>query len=318
MADWKPGASVDTLRARAGLLAKIREFFAARDVLEVETPLLAATTATDVYIQSLQVRSSTQDKKPPLYLQTSPEFFMKRLLCAGAGSIYQIGKAFRENESGSRHNPEFTMLEWYRPGFSLSELMDEVEQLVERILGCGIVPRFSYRELFAEHLHINPHQISATELEQLARSVMELNATGLSETDHLQLLMSRCIEPRMPEYCFVYDYPVAQAALARIADDDNGQAVARRFELYCRGMELANGYHELTDADEQRARFEADLLKRRELGLAEYPIDEQLLAALTRGLPECAGVALGIDRLLMLQCEIRDIRQVISFATPTH
>ena len=316
MADWTPGASLDILQQRAGLLARIREFFAARQVLEVETPLLSRSTVTDVFIQSLSVSSPSAGSPEPFFLQTSPEFAMKRLLAHGSGPIYQICKAFRYDEVSRCHNPEFTMLEWYRPGFSMDELMDEVEQLLRELLACGPIPRIPYRDLFEQHLGVDPHRARAAELRDLLREQMELASEDLSTTDCLQLLMSTRIEPQLAEYCFVHDYPVAQAALAELRQDDSGQAVACRFELYGQGMELANGYQELTDSREQRQRFEADLATRRRLGLPTYTPDHKLLAALEHGLPRCAGVALGVDRLLMLHCQLPDIEQAISFSLP--
>lgn len=313
MTDWKPGAALDRLQDRARLLAGIRQFFAEREVLEVETPLLAGSTATDVYIQSFSVTDPAHSQSNPRYLQTSPEFAMKRLLAAGSGPIYQLCKAFRAEESTRLHNPEFTMLEWYRPGYSLAELMDEVAQLIITVLSCKKIERISYRELFLTHLHFDPHQIDFHDLRDLARRKIEFSSDGLSATDYLQQLLAHCIEPELPEFCFIYDYPVAQAALAATGLDESKQLVAHRFELFGKGMEIANGYFELTNGQEQRQRFAADNARRRQLQLPEYPVDEKLLAALDSGLPSCAGVALGIDRLLMLKTGATDIRDVISF-----
>lgn len=315
MLEWEPGASAKTMRTRGDTLAKIRQFFAARNVLEVETPLLAHATATDVYIQSWHVEQPARKIEDRLYLQTSPEFSMKRLLGTGVGPIYQICKAFRKEEASPQHNPEFTMLEWYRPGYSMFDLMDEVEQLVVSLLPGDAIPRFAYRDLFVDHLGIDPHRVTIEEISHLANSKMDLGSDDLSKTDYLQLLLDKCIEPLLPDKCFVYDYPVDQAALAAIEKDGQEQSVARRFELYCGGMEIANGYFELVDADEQRARFDRDLGKRKELGLEQYPVDERLLAALQSGLPACAGVALGIDRLVMQLTGANSIDQVITFTT---
>lgn len=313
MTDWKPGAALDRLQDRAQLLAAIRQFFSARNVLEVETPLLAHSTTTDVYIQSFAVTDVAKHQANPAFLQTSPEFAMKRLLAAGSGPIYQMCKAFRAEESTRLHNREFTMLEWYRPGFSLSALMDEVEQLILETLRCKTIERISYRDLFLNHLEFDPHQISFPELRSYARRKIAFTADDLTATDYLQQLLAQCIEPALPEFCFIYNYPVEQAALATIGSDESGQEVALRFEFFGKGMEIANGYFELTDATQQRQRFETDNARRRELQLPEYPIDEKLLAALASGLPACAGVALGVDRLLMLQTGATDIREVISF-----
>lgn len=313
MTDWMPGAAFDLLKDRAQLLAEIRQFFSARHVLEVETPLLSHSTATDVYIQSFAVTHSLKQASTPAYLQTSPEFAMKRLLAAGSGPIYQICKAFRAEESTRLHNREFTLLEWYRPGFSLTDLMDEVEALIQVALHCKAIARISYRDLFINHLGFDPHQIPFNELRQVARNKIEFNSDDLSATDYLQQLLAQCIESKLPEFCFIYNYPVSQAALAAIGSDESRQRVALRFEFFGRGMEIANGYYELTNASEQRKRFIADNARRRELQLPEYPLDEKLLAALESGLPACSGVALGIDRLMMLRTGASDISKVISF-----
>ncbi len=310
---WESGSTAARLRQRADMLQRLRAFFAARGIWEVETPLLSRAAATDVYIQSIPVSLGAAQGEQ-FYLQTSPEYAMKRLLAQGAGPIYQICKAFRDAEVSSRHNPEFTLLEWYRPGFELQQLMDEVAELVQGLFDTGPVVQRSYQELFEAELSINPHTVALAELEQLLRSESEIGSTDLSKTDCLQLLMSYRIEPRLPDACFVYDYPVEQAALARVENNADGQAVARRFEFYCQGMELANGYQELTDAQEQRRRFAADIAQRSRLGLPTYPIDENLLAALDHGLPDCAGVALGLDRLFMLLCGEREIDRAMSFS----
>ncbi len=309
MVQWQPQASPDALARRAAILADIRSFFAERNVLEVETPLLATATATDIHIQSFPVTTSGND----YFLQTSPEFAMKRLLASGSGSIYQVCKAFRLEEAGRLHNPEFTLLEWYRTGFSLEQLMDEVEQLLNSIVQCGDIPRVSYRELFQGELDIDPHQASLAQLQALSDEHLEVQGSNLDSTDFMQLLLAQKIEPVMPPYCFVYDFPVAQASLAAVQEDASGQPVARRFELIAVGMELANGYFELTDAAEQRRRFEADNAARLERGLRPYPVDEKLLAALEAGLPSCSGVALGIDRLVMLACGHKEIGDVQAF-----
>lgn len=320
MTDWRPGASAENLRRRARLLAGIRQFFGEREVLEVDTPVLARHAVTDVHLDSFVVAAGPGQAVPGTsrrYLQTSPEYAMKRLLAAGSGPIYQLGKAFRREPPGRLHNPEFTLLEWYRPGFDWRQLMAEVAELVSQVLGLAgqtSIAQYSYSELFAEHLGINPHTIAAEQLAALTRTTIDVAAADLTATDCLQLLMHHCIEPRLPEYCFVYDYPEAQAALAVVENDARGIPVARRFELYGGGMELANGYQELTDPVEQRRRFERDKAERARLGLATITVDERLLAALESGLPPCAGVALGVDRLLMLACAAQDIGDVIAFS----
>jgi lysyl-tRNA synthetase class 2 len=238
---------------------------------------------------------------------------MKRLLASGSGSIYQIAKAFRQEEKGAIHNIEFTLLEWYRLSYSLDQLMAELEELVQEVLGCGPISRLSYREIFRQHLQIDPHEILLEELQQLAKSEIDLSGSDLSKTDYLQLLLSNSIEPKLPPYCIIYDYPLEQAALATLATDGHGVVVAKRFELFGHGMELANGYFELSDAAEQRARFEKDNAARKEKELQAYDVDEKLIAALESGLPSCSGVAVGVDRLLMLLVEAKNISEVISF-----
>ena len=315
MLNWLPGASAENLRKRAEMLAKIRHFFSDRNVLEVETPLLAHCTVTDVFIQSLRLETKLRGRTETLYLQTSPEYSMKRLLGSGIGPIYQICKAFREGETSTRHNPEFTMLEWYQPGYTMTALMDAVEQLLSVLLGYENISRYSYREVFLEKLDIDPHSISVEDLEVATRKRIDIYDGDLGKSDYLQLLMAHVIEPMLAENFFVYDFPVGQAALAKFEADEMDMTVAKRFELFCEGMEIANGYYELTDADEQRSRFEVDGEKRRKLGLPQYAIDEKLLAALDAGIPQSAGVAVGIDRLLMLLVGSSNIRDVISFTT---
>jgi elongation factor P--(R)-beta-lysine ligase len=311
--DWRPAASFDNLRLRAGVLARIRAFFAARGVLEVETPQLAAATVTDLHLASLATRLEVGGEGRTLYLQTSPEFAMKRLLAAGSGPIYQLARAFRDGEAGSRHNPEFTLLEWYRPGFDHHRLMDEVEELLGEVLGSGTAERRSYAEVFGAELGVDPHSASAGELRRAARragvdAVPDLDREGL-----LHLLMGCALEPRLGQSgpTFVYDFPASQAALARVRP--GSPPLAERFEVFVAGVELANGFHELADAAEQRRRFADDLAQRRQRGLPEPPIDERLLAALAAGLPPCAGVALGVDRLVMLAAGAASIAEVIAF-----
>lgn len=313
MADWRPAATPELLQLRADTLARIRRFFAAREVLEVETPLLAPATVTDLHIDSIPARVQVRGSPQTFHLQTSPEYAMKRLLTAGSGACYQICKSFRQGDAGARHNPEFTMLEWYRPGFSLEELIDEVEQLLHEFLPQASLPRLSYRELFQRHLNINPHRIELQDLRRLTRKKLTVDVANLDATDCLQLLLAQTIEPKLPEYCFIHDYPTPQAALAKIEPNPEGEPVARRFELFCRGMELANGYDEETDAEELRGRFKRDRQRRAALGRPVPEIDEKLLAALEHGLPSCSGVAFGIDRLLMLLSGANSITEVLAF-----
>jgi len=239
---------------------------------------------------------------------------MKRLLAAGSGPIYQLGRAFRDGEAGARHNPEFSLLEWYRPDFDHHQLMDEVLALVGEVLGEKPVTRFSYRDLFRYYVDIDPFTAPINILEEIARSKVDLSFTSAERDLWLDLILSHIIEPELATLgmCFVHDYPASQAALSRIAVVD-GVEVGQRFELYVDGMELANGYCELTDPVEQRARFETDNEQRRERGQPERPIDELLLAAMEHGMPPSSGVALGIDRLLMLVTGVSDIREVLAF-----
>ncbi len=320
MTDWQPSASIETLQQRAQYLAQIRQFFAERNVLEVDTPAMSHATVTDVHLHTFK----TEFVGPgfaggqSVYLMTSPEFHMKRLLAAGSGSIYQINKAFRNEESGRYHNPEFTMLEWYRVGFDHHDLMAEMAQLLQRVLPCGECDKITYQQAFIEQLNLCPLQASMTELKQIAA---QLGLADIAEPEThrdtlLQLLFSLAIEPKIGQQVpvMVYDFPASQAALAKINQDD--PRVADRFEVYFKGIELANGFHELDDADEQLARFEQDNQLRIEMGLAPQPIDYHLIAALRSGLPACAGVALGIDRLIMLATNSHHIEQVTAFPFP--
>lgn len=315
--NWQPGASIQTLQQRAKYLASIRVFFAERSVLEVETPQLSKHGVTDPYLVSFNTEFVGPENKQglALFLQTSPEYAMKRLLCAGSGCIFQICKAYRNEEAGRLHNPEFTLLEWYRVGFNHFDLMDEMAELLVRVLNCSAPQQISYQQAFIEHLSIDPH--TAT-LQQLQALVMELEIADFAEQENdpdtlLQILFSHCIEPKIGQHspCMVYHFPASQAALARINTDD--PRVAERFEVYYQGIELANGFHELADAQEQRRRFEQDNHKRRTLGYRPMLPDEKLLRALEQGLPDCAGVALGIDRLLMLALTHNCIDSVQAF-----
>jgi lysyl-tRNA synthetase class 2 len=310
--DWRPTGGLDALRLRARLLAGVREFFAERDVLEVETPALAGAGASDPHIASL---ATTCDSVGRLYLQTSPEFAMKRLLAAGSGPIYQICRAFRDGERGRLHNPEFTLLEWYRPGFDHHRLMDELNALVDRVLGPGApARRLTYRDAFAAHGGIDPFTADAGTLGERARGAgLVLDGPGATDRDTLlEFLFSHDVQPALGDgRVFVYDYPASQAALARVRDGE--PRVAERFELFVNGLEIANGYHELGDAGEQRARFTADDGIRAERALDRMPADERLLAALAHGLPDCAGVAVGLDRLFMIAAGAGSIDAVMAF-----
>lgn len=312
---WRPGASLEVMRLRANLLRALREWFRERDVLEVETPALSAYAATDPNIESLATRTGGRD----YFLHTSPEFPMKRLLASGSGDIYQLCRVFRGSECGSRHNPEFTMLEWYRVGMGMSAMMDQVEALVRHLCGPGRsgwpARRIAYRDLFLGAAGLDPLVATGG---QIAAALFD---HGVSPPESgtpdrqalLDLLFSAVVEPRMDpaEPVFVYHFPADQAALARISPLD--PQVAERFEFFLGGMEIANGFRELADAEEQRRRFEADNARRQALGRPTLPIDERLLAALGDGLPDCSGVALGIDRLLMHLAGADHIRDVLAF-----
>ncbi len=293
----------------------IRSFFQERDYLEVETPILSHAANPEPCIQKMMLRCDREFVNKNVYLQTSPEFHMKRLLAAGSGPIYQIGKAFRQGEMGRYHNPEFSILEWYRPGFDHHDLMTELDELLQVVLNIKSGERFSYQEIFQKYLDINPHHASI-ELLIACASQHDITTIGVDKEDKdvwLQLLLTHIIEPQLglERPCFIYDYPGSQAALAKIRHGE--QIVAERFEVYIRGIELANGYHELCDPQEQRERFQKDIEKRQQTELPEIPMDEYFLQALSAGLPACSGVALGLDRLILLATGSHKISDVISF-----
>ena len=305
---WRPSASLDTLRARAQLFAQIRAFFAQRGVLEVDTPVLSAHATVDVHIDSLR----TTDAR---WLQTSPEFPMKRLLAAGAGPIWQLCHVFRAGDEGRHHNPEFAMLEWYRPGWDHHRLMDEVAELLAAAgAPAAAARRLTYREAWREHAGVDPFDASEAALAQALRGhAAPPAAAALDRDGWLDFGMGCVVGPRLGRDapCFVHDFPATQAALARVRA---GQPpLAERFELFWQGLELANGFHELADAREQQRRFQADQARRLELGKVAPPFDANLLAALEAGLPDCAGVALGVDRLLMLLLGLPDVASAMAF-----
>ncbi len=306
---WQPSASLTVIKQRARIYRQIRAFFDVRSCFEVDTALLSPTTNTDANIESIKASNLGQT----LYLQTSPEFAMKRLLAAGSGSIYQICHAFREGEKGRRHNPEFTLLEWYRVGFDYQQLMDEIECLIDDISGePNQYQRISYRQLVLEHINVDIDTIKLFALRQRVDQFVPGTLSSELDVDQcLDLLISLAIAPKIKGYVFVYDYPISQASLARVKASDT--SVAERFELFYDGLELANGFSELCDSPQQRNRFDSDNNRRLTLGLDPYPPDELLLSALDSGLPECAGVAIGLDRLLMVLLEKSSIDQVLSF-----
>jgi len=315
--DWQPTATLAVLRKRAEILQQVRYFFLQRDVLEIETPALSGAANTDPNIDSFMTRyeGPGRSETGELYLHTSPEFPMKRLLAAGYGSVYQLCKVFRDGEAGQFHNPEFTMLEWYRAGFNHHDLMDEVEALVREVLEHKQeVRRITYQQAFVETIGIDPLTASTAQLQDYCKQHGPGDVVGLdNDADAwLGLLMDQVVVPALGKAAFfIHDYPASQASLARISDQDN--RVAERFELFVKGVELANGFHELTDENEQRRRFDADNVKRHQVNKKTMPLDEHFLQALNKGLPDCSGVALGIDRLVMLKTAQTHIDDVLTF-----
>jgi len=315
---WQPSADIHLLKQRAKVIKQIRAFFDARDVLEVDTPVMSHYGVSDPHIDSIPVTFTPDGTSlgKSMYLMSSPEYAMKRLLAAGSGCIYQIAKAFRNGEAGRRHNPEFTLLEWYRLDFNLQQLMQEVACLIDTLLtGENMEWHFwSYRRAFEEILQIDPLTASNDAIRSKALAHVDIQMDPSTPRDTwLDLLMSHCIEPKLPQACFIFDYPASQSALARTGIDERGNKVARRFEVYVNSIELANGYQELTDAQEQERRFELDNAKRDAMGKAPMAADVRLIQALEAGLPECCGVALGIERLLMLASGEKDIAKVMAF-----
>ena len=317
MKDWKPTADLEALRLRASLYALIRKFFAKRNVLEVETPVLSASGNTDPNIESFQLQFQGPVIAGPgiRWLRTSPEYPLKRLLAAGVGDCYELGRVFRNGEAGKRHNPEFTMLEWYRCGFDHHQLMDECAELVKDALHLAgrraTIREVSFRQLYQESFGFDPMTADEGEL-RTPLAVYGIDGAGLTRDDWLDLLMSHLIQPNIPgnRILLVYDYPPSQCSLARIRPGD--VPLAERFEVFAGPLELANGFHELNDADEQRARFGRDLGQRQRRASIQPPVDERLLAALPR-LPDCSGVALGVDRLLMAMQGTERISDVLAF-----
>ena len=326
--DWQPSATIQRLRQRAAFIASIRAFFTERDVLEVETPALSLGTVTDVYLDAMQTQHPLpgQAKPSTFYLQTSPEFAMKRLLAAGAPDIFQIAKCFREDEIGKLHNPEFTMLEWYRKGMSMQGLIDEVGALFTQVLKLGDdeqIQQFSYQQAFIDYLDIDPLNTSLDALvnicanyglSEYAQQVQSANSNATQVQDTLlQALFSQEIETRISQQspvCITH-FPASQASLAKLAPCGTQ---ALRFEFYFRGIELANGFEELSDANIQKQRFESDNEHRKSLLKPERPIDARFIEALNAGLPACSGVAVGLDRLLMLALNCHSVAEVMSFS----
>ena len=353
---WQPSASISTLKARAEFIHSIRQFFASKNVWEVETPLLSNNTVTDLHLDAFSTQFDYDESglPKPLFLQTSPEFAMKRLLAADSGAIFQITKAFRHESAGRFHNPEFTMLEWYRPDFDDKALMAELDELLQLTINAKPAKYLSYQQAFIDYLGFDP---LTTELSELKTIINQYSNDEWLQNESntgtlLQWLFSMKIEPLLGLHnantagiesvvgntgnkaettankaestenkaenssdnwtpCFIYDFPASQASLAKVSQTD--PRVAHRFELYYQGVELANGFYELQDHNEQLSRFNADNDLREQAGLAIKPIDSNLLAALEHGLPDCAGVAVGIDRLFVLKHNLTHINQAIAF-----
>lgn len=303
---WQTAAQLGILKKRAQLLGDCRSFFVPREVMEVEVPVLGKTGVTDPNIECFQAEGFT--------LQSSPEYYMKRMLASGSGDIYYLGKAFRKEEAGCKHRPEFTILEWYRQGWDENQLIAEVVDLLCFVAAANTNAIVcTYADCFSAATGLNPHVATAQELAGFASTKLDINFDLHSKSEWLDLLFSHLVEPTFEEQLYVVkDYPICQAALARVTKDFQ---VARRFEVFWKGLELANGYWELCDAEEQKRRFEADLSSRRAQGKAEPAMDENLIAALEQGMPACAGVALGVDRLLMCLSGERDIGAVQAFAS---
>lgn len=308
---WQPSASFTALQQRAKILSNIRAFFASKNVLEVDVPVIGASSVTDPHLDSLALSINAKE----YYLQTSPEFFMKRLLAAGYGDMYYLGKAFRQDESGRHHNPEFTMLEWYRLGFDDQQLMDDVIALVTLFKPSLIVEKITYGDIFMRCTGLNPYVASVAELRKCAKTHIDFQWDDDNKSTWLDLIFSHVVEPRMSSgLTVVYDYPREQAALAKTALNEAGNNVAKRFECFLQGIELANGYWELTDPIEQAKRFDSDNAMRKTMHKKEICADAKLLAALQQGMPECAGVALGVDRLVMALTDAEHLAAVQSFA----
>ena len=291
---------------------QIRDFFDQRKVLEVDTPLLRQFSVTDPYMSAFSVISPSGTQQG--YLQTSPEYAMKKLLCEDSGDIFQLSKMFRADEKGEIHAGEFTMLEWYRIGFDHFQLMQEVCQLVQQIVNVNDVETFTYQQAFKLFLEIDPFSISFEELKQKAIKVLGDIPDDLLFDNYLSLLFSEKIEPYFNPHkiTIVHAYPESQASLAKTRQQRD-LVTADRFEIFCAGMELANGFNELTDAQQQLQRFHKDNQIRKQLGLAEIEIDKTFIQALEKGLPDCAGVALGVDRLLMIKLGKQNIDDVLLF-----
>ena len=315
---WRPYADINLIKLRAEVFAKVRQFMSERNIMEVETPVLSHATVTEFHLNSFnstysspQLNTPENNTRETLYLQTSPEYSMKRLLASGTGAIYQISKVFRNEEQGKHHNPEFTMLEWYQPGYDHHQLMGELESFLN-LFAMSDCEKISYADVFAKQTGMDPHTCDTDELVGMAEEY-GLSSSSEERSVLLDFIFSHKIASTLGNTnpLFVYDYPACQSALAKLSD--KSPKVAERFELFINGIEIANGFHELTDADEQLARFEEDLALRKNAERPDMLIDHLFMDALKHGLPSCAGIAIGIDRLLMTMTGIEDIREVLTF-----
>jgi len=315
---WKPTADIQLLHLRAQLLTTIRAFFAQKSVLEVETPLLCSATGTDPQLDFFTSFYHCEPDNKEMFLQTSPEFAMKRLLAAGSGSIYQVCKAFRNAEVGRFHNPEFSILEWYRVGFTLDQLMDEVAELVAKVndRSLGLINKISYKDVFEQVTGLNPLIFNQKTYADYAIKNKIKDAVSLCGDDHsmwLDFIFSYKVQPSLENQmlCMVYGYPAIQSSLARI--NNSNPLVCDRFEVFVNGIEIGNGFFELSDAVEQEQRFDQENKDRERKGLRIIEKDEKFLAALRSGLPDCSGVAIGLDRLLMSISKTKSLGDVIAF-----
>ncbi|MDD5632621.1 MAG: EF-P lysine aminoacylase EpmA [Methylococcales bacterium] len=318
--NWRPTCSIEMMRLRAQLLADIRQFFSSRAVLEVETPVLSHSSGTDPQLDFFTTDYCSPPLEEGLFLQTSPEFAMKRLLAAGSGSIYQIAKAFRNGESGRFHNPEFTLLEWYRVGFTLPQLMDEIAELMAVLFSghSALSPaqRFSYQDIFQRYTGLNPLEFSYKSYCDFAQNNHAVEAMDICGYDHslwLDFIFTHYVQPYLGEnsVCMVYGYPACQSSLARI--NERNSQVSDRVEVFISGIELGNGYYELTDAKEQNRRFDSEKAIRQQRNRPVAVKDKHLIGALEAGIPECSGMAIGLDRLLMLLTNSSTINDVLNF-----
>lgn len=312
---YQPSCSLAMAKKRAEIYTKIRQFFAKRNVLEVQTPILSQYGNTDIFLQSVSANVAILDKPKTYYMHTSPEFAMKRLLASWQVPIYQICSVFRDNEIGKRHNVEFTMLEWYRPHFSLEQLTQELNDLISELFGYPVIfDHYRYTDAFMDFVKIHPFNASCDTLRAIAQDNGIMIDMGDDHQGWLDLLFSHLVEPHLGKDLptVIYDYPVATASLAKTATDQNGNTVAKRFELYINGLEIANAYDELADGQALRLRFDHDNLQRKQHGLPIMPIDEQLLKACD-DLPACSGIAVGLDRLIMSLTGAKDVASVVTF-----